>query len=108
VLKGAARAPYGVKEYPGTVPPLLEWTPSIAPSGIALYSGELFPQWQGDILIGALVNNEVRRVRLSNNGRETSDVEGLFGELDERIRDVRVGPEGEVHLLTDSSEGRLL
>ncbi|WP_223827916.1 PQQ-dependent sugar dehydrogenase [Vreelandella titanicae] len=75
------------------------------PSGIALYSGELFPQWQGDILIGALVNNEVRRVRLSNNA---SDVEGLFGELDERIRDVRVGPEGEVYLLTDSSEGRLL
>ncbi|MFS8151372.1 PQQ-dependent sugar dehydrogenase [Halomonas sp. ATBC28] len=75
------------------------------PSGIALYSGELFPQWQGDILIGALVNNEVRRVRLSNNA---SDAEGLFGELDERIRDVRVGPEGEVYLLTDSSEGRLL
>ena len=62
------------------------------PSGIALYSGELFPQWQGDILIGALVNNEVRRVRLSNHGREASDVEGLFGELDERIRDVRVRP----------------
>nr|WP_269318627.1 MULTISPECIES: PQQ-dependent sugar dehydrogenase [unclassified Halomonas] len=50
----------------------------------------------------------MRRVRLSNNGREASDVEGLFGELDERIRDVRVGPEGEVYLLTDSSEGRLL
>ena len=66
--------------------------PSIAPSGIALYSGELFPQWQGDILIGALVNNEVRRGRLSNHGREASDVEGLFGELDERIRDVRVRP----------------
>ncbi|WP_235976015.1 PQQ-dependent sugar dehydrogenase [Vreelandella sedimenti] len=96
------------KKYPGTVTPLLEWTPSIAPLGIALYSGELFPQWQGDILIGALVNNEVRRVRLSNHGREASDVEGLFGELDERIRDVRVGPEGEVYLLTDSSEGRLL
>ncbi|MGE6776726.1 PQQ-dependent sugar dehydrogenase [Vreelandella titanicae] len=40
------------------MPPLLEWTPSIAPSGIALYSGELFPQWQGNILIGALVNKK--------------------------------------------------
>lgn len=102
---GARITPF--KEYPGTVSPLLEWTPSIAPSGIALYSGELFPQWQGDILIGALVNKEVRRVRLSNNGREASDIEGLFGELGERIRDVRIGPEGEVYLLTDSPEGRL-
>lgn len=103
---GARVTPF--KEYPGTVPPLLEWTPSIAPSGVALYSGELFPQWQGDLLIGALVNKEVRRVSLSSNGREASDVEGLFGELDERIRDVRIGPEGEVYLLTDSPKGRLL
>ena len=103
---GARVTPF--KEYPGTVPPLLEWTPSIAPSGIAFYSGELFPQWQGDLLIGALVNKEVRRVRLSNDGSEAGDVEGLFGELDERIRDVRVGPEGEIYLLTDSPEGRLL
>tara|TARA_R110000850_G_scaffold55760_2_gene131765 strand:+ start:186 stop:446 length:261 start_codon:yes stop_codon:yes gene_type:complete len=80
----------------------------LLPSRITLYSGELFSQWQGDILIGALVNKEVRRVRLSNDGSEADDVEGLFGELDERIRDVRVGPEGEVYLLTDSAEGRLL
>ncbi|WP_261377714.1 PQQ-dependent sugar dehydrogenase [Vreelandella titanicae] len=77
-------------------------------SGIALYSGVLFSQWQGDILIGTLVNKEVRRVRLSNDGSEADDVEGLFGELDERIRDVRVGPEGEIYLLTDSPVGRLL
>jgi len=50
----------------------------------------------------------VRRVRLSNDGSEADDVEGLFGELDERIRNVRVGLEGEVYLLTDSAEGRLL
>jgi aldose sugar dehydrogenase len=80
----------------------------LLPSGITLYSGELFSQWQGDILIGALVNKEVRRIRLSNDGSEADDVEGLFGELDERIRDVRVGLEGEVYLLTDSAEGRLL
>lgn len=80
----------------------------LLPSGITLYSGELFSQWQGDILIGALVNKEVRRVRLSKDGSEADDVEGLFGVLDERIRDVRVGPEGEAYLLTDSAEGRLL
>lgn len=94
--------------YPGTVPPVLEWTPSIAPSGMALYTGELFPQWQGDLLVGALVNQEVRRVRLSDDGSHADDIEGLFGELEERIRDVRVGPEGAIYLLTDSPKGRLL
>ncbi|TVP44258.1 MAG: PQQ-dependent sugar dehydrogenase [Halomonas sp.] len=103
---GARVTPFN--EYPGTVSPLFEWTPSIAPSGLALYSGELFPEWQGDLLVGALVNKEVRRVRLSSDGREAEDVEGLFGELEERIRDVRVGPEGAVYLLTDSPDGRVV
>lgn len=102
---GARVTPFN--EYPGTVSPMLDWTPSIAPSGMALYTGELFPAWQGDLLVGALVNREVRRVRLSGDG-SADDVEGLFGELEERIRDVRVGPEGAVYLLTDSPEGRVL
>jgi len=103
---GARISPF--KEYPGTVSPVLEWTPSIAPSGMVRYTGEMFPEWQGDLLVGALVNKEVRRVRLSDNGTSAEDVEGLFGELDERIRDVREGPEGAIYLLTDSPEGRLL
>ncbi|MFN2410706.1 MAG: PQQ-dependent sugar dehydrogenase [Halomonas sp.] len=103
---GARVTPFEV--YPGTKPPTLEWTPSIAPSGMALYSGELFPEWQGDLLVGALVNKEVRRVRLSDDASSAEDVEGLFGELDERIRDVRQGPEGAIYLLTDSPEGKLL
>lgn len=103
---GARVTPFN--EYPGTVSPLLEWTPSIAPSGLAIYMGELFPEWQGDLLVGALVDKEVRRVRLAADGSSAEDVEGLFGELDERIRDVRIGPEGAVYLLTDSPEGRVL
>ena len=103
---GARISPF--KEYPGTVSPVLEWTPSISPSGMVRYTGEMFPEWQGDLLVGALVNKEVRRVRLSDNGTSAEDVEGLFGELDERIRDVREGPEGAIYLLTDSPEGRLL
>ncbi|HDZ48352.1 hypothetical protein LCGC14_0034960 [marine sediment metagenome] len=103
---GARVTPFN--EYPGTVLPLIEWTPSIAPSGMAIYEGELFPEWQGDLLVGALVDKEVRRVRLSADGSSAEDVEGLFGELDERIRDVRIGPEGAVYLLTDSLEGRVL
>jgi glucose/arabinose dehydrogenase len=89
------------------LPPALEWTPSIAPSGLALYQGELFPEWQGDLLVGSLVNREVRRVRLREDGG-AEEVERLFGELDARIRDVRVGPEGAVYLLTDSPDGQLL
>ncbi|MCO7248113.1 PQQ-dependent sugar dehydrogenase [Halomonas sp. Mc5H-6] len=103
---GARVTPF--EDYPGTEPPTLEWTPSIAPSGMALYSGELFPEWQGDLLVGALVNKEVRRVRLYDDASSAEDVEGLFGELEERIRDVRQGPEGAIYLLTDSPEGRLL
>ena len=102
---GARVSPF--EEYPGMLPPALEWTPSIAPSGLALYQGSLFPEWQGDLLVGSLVNREVRRVRLNEEGR-AEELERLFGELDARIRDVRVGPEGAVYLLTDSPEGQLL
>ncbi|GGC89318.1 PQQ-dependent sugar dehydrogenase [Vreelandella lutescens] len=102
---GARVSPF--EEYPGMLPPALEWTPSIAPSGMALYQGELFPEWQGDLLVGALVNREVRRVRLHEDGR-AEEVERLFSELDARIRDVRVGPDGAVYLLTDSPQGQLL
>ena len=102
---GARVSPF--EAYPGMLPPALEWTPSIAPSGLALYQGELFPEWQGDLLVGSLVNREVRRVRLREDGG-AEEVERLFGERDARIRDVRVGPEGAVYLLTDSPDGQLL
>ncbi|WP_438764915.1 PQQ-dependent sugar dehydrogenase [Kushneria sp. TE3] len=103
---GARVTPFD--EYPGMQSPLYEWTPSIAPSGMTLYDGALFPQWQGNLLVGALVDREVRRVTLSDDGTQAEDVEGLFGELDERIRDVRTGPEGAIYLLTDNPEGRVL
>ncbi|RUR39120.1 PQQ-dependent sugar dehydrogenase [Vreelandella populi] len=103
---GARVTPF--QEYPGTEPPLLEWTPSIAPSGMTLYTGELFPQWQGDLFVGALVSKEVRRVRLSEDGTQAEDSEGMFGGPDERIRDVRTGPEGAIYLLTDNPAGRVL
>lgn len=101
---GASITPY--EHVPGTVAPVLHWTPSIAPSGLAIYRGELFSQWRGDLLVGALVAHAVYRVRLK---ADTAIVqEQLFGELDERIRDVRVGPDGAVYLLTDSAGGRVL
>lgn len=93
-------------DYPGTVQPLLHWTPSIAPSGMTLYDGERFPRWQGSLLVGGLVTRAVHRVELGQNG--ATDKERLFTELEARIRDVRTGPDGAVYLLTDSSEGRLV
>lgn len=99
---GAKISPY--TEYRGTVQPLLHWTPSIAPSGMTLYRGEMFPAWQGDLLSGALVARHVRRVDLED-GKIKAE-ESLFGELNARIRDVREGPQGALYLLTD--EGGVL
>lgn len=101
---GARVTPFQERE--GIEAPLLHWTPSIAPSGMTLYTGELFPRWQGDLLIGALVTRQVHRVRLENG--KAREVGTLFGELDERIRAVQTGPDGAIYLLTDSSDGRVL
>lgn len=101
---GARVSPF--TEYDGMEPPALHWTPSIAPSGMTLYDGDLFPEWRGSLLVGALAARRVHRVVLSNDG--AVDMETLFGELGERIRDVRTGPGGAVFLLTDSPEGRVI
>lgn len=99
--------PMGVgPEAPGMEPPLLHWTPSIAPSGMAFYSGEEFPAWQGDLFAGGLALPQLRRVVL--DGREVVGEEALLEDLGARIRDVRMGPDGRLYLLTDSSDGRLL
>ncbi len=101
---GARVTPFTEKE--GFEPPALHWTPSIAPSGMTVYRGNRFPSWEGDLLVGALVTRQVHRVGLEN-GRATENGV-LFGELNERIRDVEVGPEGAIYLLTDSANGRVL
>lgn len=101
---GARITPFIERE--GMEPPLLQWTPSIAPSGMTLYRGELFPQWQNSLLIGALAARYVVRVTL--DGDKVAQQEILFAELNERIRDVRSGPDGAVYLLTDQQDGRLL
>ncbi|PKM30843.1 MAG: glucose dehydrogenase [Gammaproteobacteria bacterium HGW-Gammaproteobacteria-11] len=101
---GAVISPY--TEMGGLEQPLLHWTPSIAPSGMALYSGELFAAWQGNLLVSTLAGQHVRRVVLQGN--EVVEQEELFGELQSRFRDVRSGPDGAIYLLTDSPEGKLL
>lgn len=101
---GARVTPF--TELAGFEAPLLYWTPSIAPADMTLYRGELFPEWQGDLLVAALAAKAVHRVRLTDTGAK--DMETLFADLNERIRAVRTGPDGAIYLLTDSGEGRLL
>jgi glucose/arabinose dehydrogenase len=102
---GATISPY--KSYPGMKDGLVVWVPSIAPSGLAVYRGAMFPEWQGDLLVGALVDREVRRVRLSPEGRVLGQ-ESLFRQVGERIRDVRVAPDGAIWLTTDDPQGKIL
>lgn len=90
---------------PGIEPPVLHWTPSIAPSGLDFYSGTAFPAWQGDLLAGSLVGRKLVRIRLSGDVVLGQDIL-LDGQLG-RIRDVRVGPDGLVYILTDESNGGL-
>lgn len=92
---------------PGMEDPLTVWVPrSIAPSGLVFYTGDRYPGWQGQLFSGALAGRALWRLRLEGNrivGREA-----LLGDLGERIRDVRQGPDGWLYLLTDSRFGRVL
>jgi len=101
---GAHVSPYS--SYDGMQQPLLYWAPSIAPGGMALYSGQEFPAWQGNLLIAALAEKSVRRV--VTEGDKVLQQETLFTELGQRLRDVRVGPDGEIYLLTDADDGKVI
>lgn len=90
----------------GMEQPVKYWVPSIAPSGIAFMSGDLFPSWRGNVFVGALAGQML--VRLTVEGDRVTGEERLLQDLRERIRDVRVGPDGALWLLTDSQQGRLL
>jgi glucose/arabinose dehydrogenase len=93
-------------EKPGLAQPVKYWTPSPAISGMAFYTGDKFPRWRGDVLIGALRGQALIRVRLDGE-RFVEDEFMLRGALP-RIRDVRVGPDGFVYLLTDLPNGGIL
>ena len=90
---------------PGMAQPLYYWVPSIAPSGMAFYSGDKFPRWRGDLFVGALKDRMLVRLKLDGEKvvREERMLKGLLG----RIRDVRAGPDGYIYLLTDETNGVL-
>jgi glucose/arabinose dehydrogenase len=90
----------------GVDDPLWHWTPSIAPSGMTFYTGELFPAWKGSLFNGALKFQLLSRLELK--GDKAVGEERLLQDLHERIRDVRQGPDGALYLLTDNWSGRIL
>jgi glucose/arabinose dehydrogenase len=85
--------------------PLYYWVPSIAPSGMAFYEGDKFPNWKGNMLVGSLADSML--VRLELNGEKVVKEERLMKNAIGRIRDVRVGPDGYVYLVTDERRGVL-
>jgi glucose/arabinose dehydrogenase len=91
---------------PGMEQPVLYWVPSIAPSGMAFYIGNRFPEWNGDLFVGALAGRHLRRIELDGDRAVGEEVllDGLF----ERIRDVRQSPGGDLYVLTDGLAGKLI
>jgi aldose sugar dehydrogenase len=113
--------PVGVATLAGVTPPVSYWLTrdgspvtggaqsSIAPSGMAIYAGDKFPEYQGNVFLGALAGTALWRVVLGGPDGTTEVLrERLLASRNERIRDVRVGPDGWIYLLTDGSPGKLL
>jgi glucose/arabinose dehydrogenase len=90
----------------GMEQPVKFWVPSIAPSGMAFYGGDLFPAWRGNLFVGALAGQTL--VRLTLDGDKVEAEERLLQGLNERFRDVRAGPDGALWLATDNTVGRIL
>jgi len=101
---GAIISPY--KKAKGMEQPVTYWVPSIAPSGMTEYQGKQFPQWQGNLFVSALAERSVRRLTLENG--QVIAQETMLTELNQRIRDIRTGPDGYLYVLTDSDNGSVL
>jgi glucose/arabinose dehydrogenase len=100
-----------VQAIDGMEQPVYYWDPVIAPSGMAFYTGALFPAWRGSLFIGAHGQNGGGLVRLTLDGSRVVGEERLLADLEprrERIRDVRQGPDGALYLLADSAQGKIL
>ena len=93
----------GITSAPGYVDPVWVWVPSIAPSGMAFYQGEMFPEWQGNLLVTSLKFRSLYHVEIENGlpVRETPLLKGAIG----RLRDVEIAPDGSILLLNDEASG---
>lgn len=89
---------------PGMIDPIVVWTPAQAPSGLAFYTGDVYPDWQGNLFSGGLVGEQVRRIVLDEDN--VVDEQALT--IGKRVRHVAQGPDGYLYLLTDHEDGELL
>jgi glucose/arabinose dehydrogenase len=97
---------FGLTTAPGVEQPLYYWVPSIAPSGMAFYTGNLFPDWKGDLFIGAMAGRAL--VHLELDGERVVSEERLLTDLDQRIREVRNGPDGALYIFAGNSLLRIV
>jgi glucose/arabinose dehydrogenase len=91
---------------PGMEQPVYYWDPVIAPSGMVFYTGDMFAEWKGNILIGSLTPGLL--VRLIMKDGKVAKEERYLGDLRERIRDVQQASDGSLYLLTDARNGRII
>ena len=91
----------GRTSMPGVEEPIYFWVPSIAPSGMAFYTGDLFPEWKGNLFVGAMAGRHL--VRLVLDGERVVAEEKLLEDLDLRVREVRQGPEGALYVFGGDS-----
>lgn len=89
----------------GMEDPKVVWTPVIAASGLAVYTGDKFPGWKGDVFAGGLISQSVRRVDVDESGNVLAQEDIM---INERVRDVRQGPDGLLYVLTDERDGKLI
>jgi glucose/arabinose dehydrogenase len=94
----------GITQHEGMEQPIYYWDPVIAPSGMVIYSGDLFPQWRGNVLVGGLIAESLVRLTLVDERVATEERIPIGA----RVRDVTQGPSGELYVVTDESEGKLL
>lgn len=90
----------------GMEQPIKYWVPSIAPASLELYTGSLFAAWQGDFFVSGLVPGDVRRVDMEDGVVVGEEI--LFAEIESRIRDVRMAPDGSLYILTDGEDGSVM
>ncbi|HXS30598.1 MAG TPA: PQQ-dependent sugar dehydrogenase, partial [Steroidobacteraceae bacterium] len=101
-----AAIPGAVTAKEGYQQPVYYWDPVIAPSGMTLYRGTMFPEWQGNIFVGGLVG--MKLVRLQMDGDRVKAEEWFLQDLHARIRDVQQGVDGAIYVLTESGSDSLL
>jgi glucose/arabinose dehydrogenase len=97
--------PGAVTAKPGYEQPVYYWDPVIAPSGAQFYTGKAFPEWRGNLFVGGLKDD--RLVRLVVEDRKVTGEEHLLQDRNQRIRDVREGPDGALYVVTDERDGEL-